>query len=463
MPRLGMLVVVAGLLLVSGAFGPRARGVEASHVYTVAAQIPVANGAQGIAVNHQTNKIYVANATANTVSVIDGNTNLVVATIDTSLHGSLPWAVAVNQQANLIYVSHEGPPNTVAVVDGSNNTILFSRDMPAANGFHVMAVDEASQRLYLAGPANDANDNYVGTSVSVANAMTLDIVDSFYDVINAGQLRNIALSPDGSRFYVSSELVPEGWAVDIAARQIIGTFTCGKDFALDGVGNHLLMPGPACGQVTTVWDMTSIAFIQYVTDSSFVGQDHIAIDEAARRAFVVNRTGKSVTVVDLDSLSVIDVVYLGPGFTPFSIAVNPQTGKAYVVRLPDAAGTPDVVVIAPPAVDDDADGDGVPDGQDNCPSVANADQADQDHDGIGDACDADRDGDGIANTADNCPSVGNPAQQDFDLDGIGDACDPQTGPPTNKDQCREGDWQRFDTPRRFKNQGDCIQFVNTGK
>jgi hypothetical protein len=40
---------------------------------------------------------------------------------------------------------------------------------------------------------------------------------------------------------------------------------------------------------------------------------------------------------------------------------------------------------------------------------------------------------------------------------------PHVGPPTNKDQCKNGGWQSFDTPRRFKNQGDCIQFVNTGK
>ena len=39
------------------------------------------------------------------------------------------------------------------------------------------------------------------------------------------------------------------------------------------------------------------------------------------------------------------------------------------------------------AGDSDSDGDGVPDGLDNCPQVANADQADSDGDTIGDACD----------------------------------------------------------------------------
>ena len=75
------------------------------------------------------------------------------------------------------------------------------------------------------------------------------------------------------------------------------------------------------------------------------------------------------------------------------------------------------------APDGDRDGDGVRDSADNCPDAANADQADADADGVGDACDSDRDGDGVANEDDNCPDAANADQGDWDADGDGDACD----------------------------------------
>lgn len=37
------------------------------------------------------------------------------------------------------------------------------------------------------------------------------------------------------------------------------------------------------------------------------------------------------------------------------------------------------------------------------------------------------------------------------------------GGPKTKDDCKNDGWKQFTSPRTFKNQGDCIQFVNTGK
>jgi hypothetical protein len=95
----------------------------------------------------------------------------------------------------------------------------------------------------------------------------------------------------------------------------------------------------------------------------------------------------------------------------------------------DLLSARNVLKIEAPAKDNpgyvpaDTDGDGIPDYKDNCPDVANPDQADIDGDGVGDACE-DFDRDGVINALDNCPDVPNAGQEDSDGDGVGDACDP---------------------------------------
>ncbi|UCE18767.1 MAG: VCBS repeat-containing protein [Gemmatimonadota bacterium] len=58
----------------------------------------------------------------------------------------------------------------------------------------------------------------------------------------------------------------------------------------------------------------------------------------------------------------------------------------------------------------DRDGDGVIDGEDNCPNEYNPGQEDEESDGVGDECD-------------NCPGDPNFDQADGDRDGTGDVCD----------------------------------------
>src|SRR5439155_1233083 len=117
----------------------------------------------------------------------------------------------------------------------------------------------------------------------------------------------------------------------------------------------------------------------------------------------------------------------------------------------------------------DSDGDGIPDACDNCPAVANANQADADGDGTGDACDPcpadplnDQDGDGVCagvgflspmrGDRDNCPTVANADQANGDGDALGDACDSCPGDPLN-DQDGDGicAGDAFNTPKVGKN------------
>lgn len=110
----------------------------------------------------------------------------------------------------------------------------------------------------------------------------------------------------------------------------------------------------------------------------------------------------------------------------------------------------------------DLDCDGFADDIDDCPTVANPDQHDEDADTRGDACD-------------NCPARANLDQADTtevaagaSADGVGDVCDPH---PTTGDRlvafyamaADDGQWQFTDTNTSFA--GDALVFsgVGTGK
>jgi Ca2+-binding RTX toxin-like protein len=180
---------------------------------------------------------------------------------------------------------------------------------------------------------------------------------------------------------------------------------------------------------------------------------------ATYSVFLDNETaGTSLTVADE-----VEITNAGSWTSVPALSVNPAQltiGDEYRIRIlthldlpvaviPDATFDYDNVVLRASTVDtppSDPDGDGVPDGEDNCPAIPNPDQEDTDGDGIGDACDQtpgneDLDGDGVPNGDDNCPAIPNPGQQDTDNDGIGDACDGSgddddgDGVPDDEDNC----------------------------
>jgi uncharacterized delta-60 repeat protein len=52
---------------------------------------------------------------------------------------------------------------------------------------------------------------------------------------------------------------------------------------------------------------------------------------------------------------------------------------------------------------------------------------------------------------------------DFALARYESGLAPGHGPPTTAEECKHSGWRAFDIPRVFESQGDCIQFVNTGR
>ncbi len=150
-----------------------------------------------------------------------------------------------------------------------------------------------------------------------------------------------------------------------------------------------------------------------------------------------------------------EIVANNPDATILAFGLNQGSGNPTLVVANDALTIGFGTNVITYDFEPDADADCVADGNDNCPFNANTAQTDTDGDGEGDACDLDDDNDGVNDNSDACPGTpsGTPVGS--------------TGCPlaVTKDQCKNDGWKTLFRANGspFKNQGDCIQYANTGK
>jgi hypothetical protein len=125
----------------------------------------------------------------------------------------------------------------------------------------------------------------------------------------------------------------------------------------------------------TFWDATNLAEVLTHELGHTIGLAHSTDSTATMYAFA-HFDGRAASLMPDDAAGVT--------------FIYPESG------VPVATVTPSPTPLPTP-LGPDADGDGVTDAADNCPSIANPAQTDTDGDGVGDACD-------------NCVAIANPAQ-----------------------------------------------------
>lgn len=209
-----------------------------------------------VAINPTTNRIYAANygSASDSVSVIDGNTNTVIATVPV---GSGPFALDVNPSTNMVYVANN-LDTTVSVIDGETNTVVATIEGFASP--EAVAVNQQTNQIFVV--------NYLSAQVMEIDGASNEIIATLQI---AGQTsQGLAINTAKNLVYVASGSTI--FVIDGNTDTINGSFIVprsqgiGQWLAYDEVSNRLFAIGFAeSGDVVYVLDATTGTVLGQIT------------------------------------------------------------------------------------------------------------------------------------------------------------------------------------------------------
>lgn len=369
---------------------------------------------------------------------------------------------------SVVNVFNNAPPSyptgdtivTWTVVDGSGNTATATQTVtvkdlvvpvifPAPTVFintntdsctatnvtlaHPNALDNCSTTLVftnnapLSYPIGDTTITWTVADGSGNTATTTQIVTVVDATLPTVITKNNVIAMDANGFGSITAAMVNNGSFDNCGVQSVSvspsTFTCQNI----GVNTVTLTVTDVHGNVNT--GTATVTVVDYIFPVAIAQNITVALAANGQAvitpAMVDNGSTDNCSVVSLElDITSFDCDSIGANTVVLTVKDaygNTSTAQVIVTVINNAIDTDNDGV--KDNCDDDDDNDGLLDTEDNCPLIANNDQADNDNDGFGDVCDDDDDNDGVLDGVDNCPMTYNPLQEDRDNDGLGDVCD----------------------------------------
>jgi YVTN family beta-propeller protein len=182
--------------------------------------------------------IYVMNRLADTISVVDGVTFVVAATIQTNRN---PREILVDESKDVAYFSSQWE-NTVTVIDLRSLKELARIPVPGAP--HGLALSADGATLFSAATG--------GQAINVIDLATRHLVASIPVGEFPGMLRR---SPDKTRLYTGNQFGGTISVIDIARRAVIATIPVGRkpiDLAISPDGREIFVGNQDDDSVTVI-------------------------------------------------------------------------------------------------------------------------------------------------------------------------------------------------------------------
>jgi YVTN family beta-propeller protein len=146
---------------------------------TIVATIPVGKNPQAIAYNPANGLFYVANTLSDTLSIINGTSNSLIGSIAVGdFPGKSPTGIAVNSINNTIYVTNMGS-NTISVINGTSNVVVDNITSGAEGNLFSptgIAYDSDNDNIYVVNRGSDTVSVINGTTNTLIDEISIDAI-----------------------------------------------------------------------------------------------------------------------------------------------------------------------------------------------------------------------------------------------------------------------------------------------
>jgi YVTN family beta-propeller protein len=296
--------------------------VPVSHALAqaVVATISVGKSPTGVGVNSRTNKIYVANSGDNTVSVIDGTTNTVTATITGVTSGQ---QVAVNSITNRTFVDEFETANIAAL--GSTLTAHQIRlgTGSGSTSSQGIAVNSQTNTVYVCSNGQivviNGGTGAIVTSIPVPLCVFALAVDETRNQIYAGTIDKTIQVIDGT-----TNAVVNSYATDFK-----NSFATG--LAMDSAKNRLGVAYTVINGPVEILDAPSGTLLGTV--SGLNSPESAAFTPSGGRLVISEGGANSLRFVNTQTFNIVKT--LGVGKMPLGLAINATTRMLYVANFQD--------------------------------------------------------------------------------------------------------------------------------
>ncbi len=258
------------------------------------------------------------------VSVLDTQTNLVVATIPVGspppmpyLFGGAPWALAISTDGKKLYTANTFD-NSVSTIDTTDNTVTATVGGLTAPSALVVSPDGG--RVYVAS----------GDGIAVLDTVSESVVGALTSTPGASWL---AVSPDGATLYATMYNSNTVSAISTTTGAVLATIPVGTGpyrVAVSPDGSLVYVANVNANTVSVIQAATNTVSATIAVSGTY--PQSLGVSSDGSRLYVANQGTSTVSVIDTATNNVVSTMPLSVT-SPAALVVSPDGNWVYTADM----------------------------------------------------------------------------------------------------------------------------------